>query len=49
MTDFLSAFTDLLLYVLQLTGDWDNVIVVLPIVFVILSMLVLIFRKVVFV
>ena len=47
MTDFLDAFLELLLYMLQLTGEWDNVIVVLPIVFVILSMLILIFRKVV--
>lgn len=48
MSDFLNLFSDLFLWVLQSALDWDSVIFALPVCFVILSMLILIFRKAVF-
>ena len=47
MLDFCNSLLDMLVYVFESTVSSDNVIVSLPIIFIILSILFLIFRKVV--
>lgn len=46
MTEFLAAFSDLVLWFLSQSA-WDTVVVSLPFTFVIVSMVILAFRKLV--
>lgn len=46
MVDFLNAFSDLVLWFLQ-SVIWDDIVISLPFAFVIVSMIILCFRKMV--
>ncbi len=46
MVDFLNAFSDLVLWFLQ-SVIWDDIVISLPFAFVIISMIILCFRKMV--